>query len=111
MTDLHDGIADLEAEIADLAASAEQCRKTMAVAKFGIAAGGMLLPLILLGFLRFGPVGLLASITAVVGGIVLCGSTKSTRDGLLTEVRSLEARRAEMIDGLGLHTVGSREGA
>jgi hypothetical protein len=77
----------------------------MIVAKFVIAAGAMLLPLVLLGVLRFGPVALLASITAVVGGIVLYGSTKSTRDGLLTGIKSLEARRAEMIDSLRLRTV------
>ena len=81
----------------------------MIVAKFVIAAGAMLLPLVLLGVLRFGPVALLASITAVIGGIVLYGSTKSTRDGLLSKVRSLEARRAEMIDGLRLEPIQAEQ--
>jgi hypothetical protein len=77
----------------------------MIVAKLAFAAGGMLLPLIVLGLLRFGPVGLLAAITAAIGGIVVFGSTKSTRDGLLTRIKSLEERRAEMIDGLRLQQV------
>jgi len=77
----------------------------MIVAKFVVAAGAMLFPLILVGVLRLGVVALLASITAVVGGIGLYGSTQSTRDGLLSKVRSLEASRAEVIDGLRLQQV------
>ena len=105
MTEAHEQIEELEAEIADLAASAEQCRKTMIIAKLGIAAGGMLVPLILAGVLRFGPVALLASITTAIGGIVLYGSTKSTRDGLLSRIGKLEQRRSEMIDHLRLRSV------
>jgi hypothetical protein len=109
VNDTHDQIEELEAEIADLAASAEQCRKTMIIAKLGIAAGGMLVPLILIGVLRFGPVALLASVTAMIGGTVVYGSTKSTRDGLLTRAKSLEVRRAQMIDSLGLRLVQSSD--
>jgi hypothetical protein len=105
VTDAHHEIEELEAEIADLSASAEQCRKTMIIAKLGIATGGMLVPLIMIGVLRFGPVALIASVTVVIGGIVAFGSTKSTRDGLLNMINQLEQRRAEMIDHLQLRNV------
>jgi hypothetical protein len=105
LTDLHHEIAELEAEIADLAASAEQCRKTMIVAKIGMVAGGTIVLFVVIGVLRFGSVALLSSITAAIGGIVLYGSTKSTRDRMLARIRLLEQRRAEMIDDLRLRTV------
>jgi hypothetical protein len=105
VTDAHDEIEELEAEIVDLAASAEQCRKTKIIAKLGMITGGLLVPLIMTGVLRFGPVALLASMATAIGGIVLCGSTMSTRDGLLSRIRSLEKRRAEMIDHLRLRSV------
>ena len=39
MTDLHQQIADLEAEIDALSDAAEQCRKSMVVAKVAIGVG------------------------------------------------------------------------
>src|SRR4051812_10873195 len=77
----------------------------MLLAKLSVTAGGMLVPLIKKGVLRFGPIALLASMTAMIGGIVMFGSTKTPRDGILTTIRALEQRRAEMIDSLGLRPI------
>jgi hypothetical protein len=43
MTDLHQQIADLEADIDALSDAAEQCRKSMIVAKMAVVGGLMIL--------------------------------------------------------------------
>jgi hypothetical protein len=52
MTDLHQQIADLEAEIDTLSDAAEQCRKSMVVAKVAIGGGILLFVACLLGLIR-----------------------------------------------------------
>ena len=53
MTDLHQQIADLEAEIDALSDAAEQCRKSMIVAKAAVGVGILLFVVSLLGLIRF----------------------------------------------------------
>jgi predicted aconitase with swiveling domain len=45
------------------------------------------------------------AVTAVLAGIPLFGSNRSTLHEILAQVRAQEARRAQMIDGLGLQPV------
>jgi hypothetical protein len=106
MPDSHDEIDDLEAEIAALADAAERCRKIMLAAKAATLAGSVLLAITLSGLVRFGPVALVIAITAALGGIALYGSHRSTRDQIAAQIRAHEARRAELIDGMGLRSVG-----
>jgi hypothetical protein len=105
MPDLYQHIADLEAEIERLSEAAEQTRKIIIVAKVATAAGGLLLVAIMFGVFRFDPVTLVVGITAFLGGIAAYGTNRSTLDEVVTSLRLREARRVEMIDGLGLEAV------
>jgi hypothetical protein len=107
MPDLHDQIADLEAEIEELSEAAVRCRKVITAAKVAVAAGVLLLAIIMLGVVRFDPVVLVGAITAILGGIALSGSNRTTLDEIVAGIRVRHAYRAEMIDRLGLRVVGS----
>jgi hypothetical protein len=102
---LYKQIADLETEIEGLAEAAEQARKIIIVAKVATAAGGLLLVAIMFGVFQYDPVALVVGITAFLGGIAAYGTNRSSLDEIVTSIRSREARRAEMIDGLGLEAV------
>jgi hypothetical protein len=104
MLDQHQLIADLEAEIDGLRDSAERCRKIDIVAKavMGIGVG-----LLVIGFLWFSASALVIGIAAVLGSVALVGSNRGTLGEIITRIKLAEARRAEIIDGLGLQTVSN----
>ena len=102
MLDQHQLIADLEAEIDGLRDSAERCRKIDIVAK---AVMGVGVGLLLISFLWFSASALVIGIAAVLGSVALVGSNRGTLGEIITRIRLAEARRAEVIDGLGLQTV------
>src|SRR5215204_3150977 len=106
MPDLHDEIAELEAKIDDLSSAAERCRKITLAAKAVMIAGGLLLLVILTGLVQFGPAALVAAITAILGGITLFGSNQSTRAEIAARIRAHEVRRAELIGGVELQSIG-----
>lgn len=101
----HDQIADLEAEIDRLSDEAERCRKVMIVAKALCATGGLLLVYTLLG--RAAPIAFVFAIAAILGGIALFGSNKSTRDQIRNAIRSRKAQRAKIIERLKLYELGT----
>ncbi len=86
MLNSHQEIADLEAEIDELAQAAERCRKVIVLAKVATGAGGLLLVVTLLGLFRSGPTALVLAITAVLGGLALFGSHTSTRDQIRAKI-------------------------
>jgi hypothetical protein len=102
MLDQHHLIADLEAEIDGLRDSAERCRKIDMAAK---AAMGVGVALLLVSFLWFSALALVIGIAAVLGSVALVGSNRGTLGQIITGIRLAEARRAEVIDALGLETV------
>ena len=102
MLDQHQLIADLEAEIDGLRDSAERCRKIDMAAK---AAMGLGVALLLIGFFRFNAAALVIGIAAVLGSVALVGSNRGTLGEIITRIRLAEARRAEVIDSLGLQMV------
>jgi hypothetical protein len=102
MTDLHQQIVDLEAEIEELSHAAERCRKIMIVGRVAIAAGVLLLAALVIGLVRSEPMALIAAITASLAGIALFGSNRSTLQEIDRAVRAHEAHRAEMIDKMDL---------
>lgn len=108
MTDLHQQIADLEAEIDALSDAAEQYRKSMVVAKAGIGVGILLFVASLLGLIRSDAIVLVFGIAAALAGTVFYGSSRSSLEGVLAKIRAYEARRAEMINGMDLRTVQER---
>jgi hypothetical protein len=108
MIDLHQQIADLEVEIDALSDAAEQCRKSMVVAKVAIGAGILLFVVSLLGLIRPDAILLVVGIAAALAGTVFYGSSRSSLEQISTKIRAHEVRRAEMIDGMDLRTVEDR---
>jgi hypothetical protein len=105
--DPHDDIAQLEAQIEALAETVEGCRKIMLVAKVALAGGAILVLAMLVGAIRADLAGLSGATAAVLGGIVLLGSNRSTADQALARMKKAEAARAALIDRLELRPVGS----
>ena len=105
MTDLHQQIADLEAEIDALSDAAERCRKSMIVARAAVVAGILLFGASLLGLIRSDAIILVVGIAFTVAGIGFFGSSRGTLDQMAEKIRIREARRTEMIDGMDLQTV------
>ena len=105
MPDAHEQIADLEAEIEALAQSAERCRTIIRAGKV-VVAGGLSILIAGTGLLALSPAALLLGLAAVFGGIVVAGSNKGTLDEIAEAIRTHEARRAELIDGIGLQVIG-----
>ncbi len=105
MFDQRRQIAELEAEIERLSASAERCRKIMLASKVAAAAGSLLLLCLGIGLLRFQPAAFLVALTAVLAGLALLGTHASTLEELLETRKAREALRSRMIDGLELRVV------
>ena len=110
MTDLHQQITDLEAEIDALSDAAERCRKSMIVAKAAVVTGILLFGASLLGLIRSDAIILVVGIAVTVAGIGFFGSSRGTLDQLAEKIRVREARRTEIIDGMDLRTVLDQTG-
>jgi len=111
MDDVSERIARLEAEIIDLADQAENCRKVMIAARFGMIGGAVALALFVTGLLRFDGMVFVVAVTAILVGIVSYGSNKSTREQLLAGIAERRAARDALIDMIGPSTVtDSRNG-
>jgi hypothetical protein len=98
-------IANLETRIEAAAEAAERCRKMVTAGKAAAGCGALLFVLALSGVLRLGPESILIGIGAALGGFVLSGSSKRTRDELLARIADDEAERAALIASLDLHEV------
>jgi predicted benzoate:H+ symporter BenE len=104
MTDLHQQIADLEADIDALSDAAERCRKSMIVARMAVIAGVLLVGASLSGFVRTDALILVIGIAATLAGIGLLGSSRGSLEHITGKIRASEARRDGMIDGMNLQT-------
>ena len=98
-------ISRLEARIDGLAETLERCRKIALVSKAAIAAGALGMAVITLGPIRLDPMAMIAAMTAVIGGIVVFGSNRSTSEQTAADMRAAEALRAELIGSLELRVV------
>jgi hypothetical protein len=101
-----DEISQIEARLEQLAESAERCRKIIMVSKAAIAAGALLLLVMMLGLFGSGPAAALGSIAAMLGGIVSLGSNTSTLQQTTAAIDAAEAHRSELIGRIDLRLVG-----
>jgi hypothetical protein len=89
--DLRDVISELEERFERLAESLERSRKIMLASKMSVIFGGMLM---LAGILKLGPMAMIVGTTAIIGGIVLFGSTTTTAKQTSAEMKDAEALRS-----------------
>ena len=108
--DLRDQILRLEAQIGELTAVIESCRKVILVSKVAIAAGGIWLLAFTFGAIRFDSMAMIGALAAVIGGTVVLGSNTSTSKQAVADIKAAEALRAELIDKIDLRLVGEVEG-
>lgn len=101
-----DQIAGLEARIEELAAKLENCRKIAITARVAVGVGIAIFIVGLTGFIRFDITTVLASMTAVIGGLVLLGSNSSTANEAADEIAKTEGARAALIGSIRLRVVG-----
>jgi hypothetical protein len=92
--DPREQISELEVQIEELAAALEWCRKTALASKAAMAFGGILLAATILGVVTFDPMAMVAGLAALLGGVVVFGSNRSTADQLSMSMRNAEALRA-----------------
>jgi hypothetical protein len=102
---LRDEISNLEERVEALAESLERCRKIMLASKISMIVGGILMLTILLGLFGFDPVAMIVAATAIIGGIVLFGSTRTTANQISAAMRGAELCRTKLISKLELRTV------
>jgi hypothetical protein len=107
--DPHDEIVRLEAQIDELTATIESCRKFILAARVAMAGGSVVLAAMLFGAIRFDPTAMALAFAAVLGGIVVGGSNRSTAQESTNELAAAEAQRAALIGQIQLRVVGGRE--
>ena len=103
-------IERLEAEIDELAAKIESCRKFILAGRIAVAAGGVALIATLVGGIQFNPSVVGIAGAAVLGGIVAVGSNRSTAKEATHELTAAEARRTTLIEQIDLRLVLDRDG-
>ena len=103
-----DEISRIEAQLEELAAVSERCRKIILVSKAAIA-GGVALPLFMvLGLFGSNQVAAVGSIAVVLGGIVSLGSNVSTLRQTMAAMSAAEVLRSDLISRIALRVVGDR---
>jgi hypothetical protein len=102
-----DEIVELEARIEQLARVIESCSKFILLSRVAVAVGGVLLLITVFGVIRFDPIVMIVAIAAVLGGVVLLGSNRTTSEQAKTALQAAELRRAELIGAIDLRVVGN----
>jgi hypothetical protein len=106
--DPHDEIVRLEAQIEELSAKIESCRKFILAARIAVAAGGVLLAALFLGAIRFDVQLMMLAMAALLGGIVVWGSNGSTAKEATSELAAVEANRKALIGMIDLRVIAER---
>jgi len=104
-SELRDEIVRLEARVEVLDARLESCRKLVMASRIMIAVGGALMLSLALGLSRSGAATFITSIAALLGGVVLWGSNRSTAREATAQRAAAEARRAELIGLVNLQVI------
>lgn len=102
-------IERLEAEIDELAARIESCQKFILAGRIAVASGGLVVIATLIGGIQFSPSVVGIATAAVLGGIVVAGSNRSTEKEAAQELDAIEARRAALIGQLDLRLVPGQD--
>jgi hypothetical protein len=106
--DPHDAIVRIEARIEALTAQIESCHKFILAGRIAIAAGAIIFAGMLFGVLRFDATIMMASVAAMLLGIVVWGSNGSTAKQAASELTKAEANRAALIGLIDLRVIAER---
>jgi hypothetical protein len=98
-------IAQLEARIERLAEARERCRKISLAAKIAISAGAAWALLTLATLVPFYPSMFFGALAAMIGGVVLLGSNKTTWEQTDAALHDAERTRAALIGRMELRVV------
>jgi transposase len=109
--DPRDEIARLEAEIEERSEALERCRKIILISKFTVAGGVLVLLLMLTGIVRLDAAAMIGAFAAVIGGVVMFGSTTTTSGQWSAAIKDAEARRADLIGQIDPRVVGDEMSA
>ncbi|MGE0566260.1 MAG: hypothetical protein AB7O50_17305 [Pseudolabrys sp.] len=101
----HSEIARLEERIEELHQSLARCDKIALAARIAIGGGALWLLLALVTILPFSPTALFGALASALGGVVLLGSNKTTREELDSQLQAIEDRRRALIDAMRLRLV------
>ena len=96
--DPHEGIVHLEEHVEELATQIESCRKFILASRNAVAAGGLVLAAMLLGVIRSDLGFMAASVSFLLGGIVVWGLNSSTAKEATKELAAAESERAALIE-------------
>jgi hypothetical protein len=107
--DHHDQIVQLEAQIDELVARIESCRKFILVGWIAAVGGGAVLITMLLGAIQFDPSVMALAVAAVLGGIVAAGSNRSTAKETLHDLGAAETKRKALIEQIDFRLVSDRD--
>jgi hypothetical protein len=108
--DSREEIERLEAQIDELAAKIESCRKFIVAGRIAMAGACVAFIAMLAGAIGFNPAVMSAAVAALFGGIVAAGSSGSTAKEATHELAEAEAKRATLIEQLNLRLVADRGG-
>ncbi|WP_460447875.1 hypothetical protein [Alsobacter sp. SYSU BS001988] len=100
LDDTRDEIARLEARIESLAEAAERSRKLIVIAKGAAALGGAALLLAAVGVVGWNTSLTVFAIAAMLGGVVISGSSRSSREQALAAMAEAEEARRGLIDSI-----------
>src|SRR5580692_10131211 len=106
--DPHKEIVRLEAQIEQLAARIENCRKLILAGRIAATVGGVLFIALLLGTIRFDLQLMMLAMAALLGGIVVWGANGSTAKEAENELAAAEANRKALIGLIDLRVVAER---
>jgi hypothetical protein len=109
-SDHRDEIVRLEAQIDELTAKIESCRKFILAGRIAVVGGGAVLIAMLVTAIQFDPSVMALAVAAVLGGIVAAGSNRSTAKEAVLELTTAEAKRNTLIEQIDLRLVPDREG-
>ncbi len=107
--DRRDEIVRLEAQIDELAAKIESCRKFILAGRIAVVGGSMVLIATVVGAIQFDPSIVVVAVAAVLAGIVAVGSNRSTAIEATHELTAAETERKALIEQIDLRLVSDRD--
>ncbi len=108
--DHRDEIVRLEERIDELAESIERCRKFSLAGRIVVLGGGLVLIPMVIGATQIDLSVMAVSMTAILGGVVVAGTNRSTAQEAMQELAAAETRRTTLIEQIDLRLVPDRDG-